>query len=139
MHYLLIGSLFKFSTIKYLPSNFYTRPNVMKFRDILNVKNRDILRNTAFSVKLLVNHFKRNGKYLQLFLYLFFKWTRSHIVKLHFLILFVLYSEITWVQQIVRRVKSKILTAETFQQKLIYVQNVVLKSSFYFAWGARND
>ena len=56
MHYLLIGPFFKFPTIKYLPSNFYTRPNVLKFRDILNVKNRDILRNTAFSV----NHFKRN-------------------------------------------------------------------------------
>ena len=60
MHYLLICPFFKFPRIKYLPSNFYTRPNVLKFSDILNVKSPDILRNTAIFVKLLVNHFKRN-------------------------------------------------------------------------------
>ena len=41
------------------------------------------------------------------------------------------------VLQLVRSVTTKILTAGTLQKMLIYVQNDVLKSSFYFALGTR--
>jgi hypothetical protein len=59
-HYLIKCPIFCTQRKKYIPKRFLTRPNILKFRELLNNKSYYLLRNIAIFVKEIMNFHANN-------------------------------------------------------------------------------
>jgi hypothetical protein len=60
MHYLLTCPFFNVERKKYIPSKYYQRPNIIKFRDLLSTNDTDLLVRLSYFVKKIIQQFSRN-------------------------------------------------------------------------------
>ena len=54
MHYLLICSYFHEERVKFIPRHYYTRTNVLKFRELMNSQNENKLNKLAKFAGILI-------------------------------------------------------------------------------------
>lgn len=58
MHYLLICPFFERNRHKYIPVKYSTRPNMLKFNDLMNSNNEDTLINLALFMRYIMKEFR---------------------------------------------------------------------------------
>jgi hypothetical protein len=60
-HYMLVCPFFCLQRKRYIPTYFFSRPNVLKFKELLSTENFDLLKNIVFLARSIIEHFKTNS------------------------------------------------------------------------------
>jgi hypothetical protein len=60
-HYMLVCPFFCHQRERYIPTYYFSRPNVLKFKELLSTENFDLFKNIVFLARSIIEHFKTNS------------------------------------------------------------------------------